>query len=423
MMITLLLLIFSSIVTGNIVISDPHCPVTMTPYGSATISYDIIRSSINVTILFDTQSDTYSCYLCDTIGSDYCNASGDNIRLSNELSYNVYALFTQNNKTLSFDVSHATPSVIIDVPRDIPCDQPLNLVLVAFVEVRQPSLMIFLVTLQEEGNNQIGCQDDALLFADFDCSVIGPNYHYITIDTSNCIWPSPYVETIPSNISVSFDDLYWYSEALTDNLGSVPLTLTFCSLGWLDILRESQLSYQCGDYASYYVATKPWYTLFIAYTSTRLNTINDCPSHIKPYLLLTYDTLERDCRVRDSTEEEINNTVYADLYHVLQGFNTENSLTHEWCDTIRESLNKTDLDEGFIPLYVSLYKKWYFRYASLLIMYSDDMEIKFIVVLVLLAIASTVFLCALTVLPLWMVLVRCYKNRKKASHAPYYDAL
>lgn len=423
MVFPLLILLFtlSFIVTGDIVISDPHCPVTVIPYGTASISYDIIRSAINVTLFFDTQGIVYSCYLCDTIGIDYCNASNGNIELSSELSYNVYALFTQNNQTLSFDVSPASSSLIIDVPHDIPCDQPLSLVLVAFVKVRQPSPMIFLVTLQEGGEiNQIVCRDDALLFTDIDCSVIGPYYHYVKIETPNCIWPSPYVEIHRDNISISSnDDLYWYNEALTDNLQSVPLTLSFCSLGWLDILRESQLSYQCGDYASYYVATKPWYALFIAYTTTRLNTIDDCPSYIKPTLVLAYDTLERDCRLRDSTEEEINNTIYADLYYALHGSNSDT----QWCDAIKATLNKTDLDEGFIPLYVSLYKKWYFRYASLLIMYSEDMEIKFIVVLALLAIASTVFLCALTIVPLWMALVRCYKNRERAIHAPYYDAL
>ena len=289
----LLLLTLSFIVTGDIVISDPHCPVTVIPYGTASVSYDIIRSAINVTLIFGTQGIVYSCYLCDTIGIDYCNASSSNIELSSELSYNVYALFTQNNQTLSFDVSPASSSVIIDVPRDIPCDQPLSLVLVAFVKVREPSPMIFLVTLQEGGEtNQIVCRDDALLFTDIDCSVIGPYYHYVTIETPNCIWPIPYAEIPRDNISVSSnDDMYWYNEALTDNLQSVPLTLSFCSLGWLDILRESQLSYQCGDYASYYVATKPWYALFIAYTITRLNTIDACPSYIKPVLVLAYDTL------------------------------------------------------------------------------------------------------------------------------------
>lgn len=406
-----MLIFFLTIVSAAIIVSDPHCSPNINQYGTASISYDILARYITVSLDMTNVGDTYSCYLCETIGPEYCNSSSNNVALSDELSFNVLARII-GGPTQSYDTGGvANPLIKIETPVGYSCKEPLQLILVAFASIQRPTPFIFLVTLMDAPLHKMACNDASLLFEDIDCSVIGPYYYYVSIETPNCIREGPVdiVQPVLTNKPL----LYWYNEVIRSDIPPNLIQLSLCGSDWYNLLIQSNLSYQCGDYASFYVSVKPWYLLAFEYIATRLNLANNEPSPVLSKLYaVTRDVLENTCSLGRVTEEAINDTVFGVLYDSLNAFNRMNdSDGFGWCDAIRDSplLNGTDLDDGFIPFYVSLYKTWYFRYASFFILYSQDMEIKVIVALVLLGIASTVFLISLTVVPLWMIIVRCWR--------------
>lgn len=401
--------------TSTITIVDPHC-TQQQQYGTASSVYNIIGSHITVSLNFTSQLPTYSCYLCDAVGIDYCNATIGNVLLSNELIFNVMTvvLTTDGEKKSgrSYNILRNDPRIVVDTPTDLSCAEPLHLIVLAFATIQNQSPMVFLTVLQGDNNNRIVCNESHLLFDDIDCSVIGPYYYYLPIDRTNCINADRTKTTL---VSTSTENnrpfLYWYKESFS--ISPTTLDLKWChnQIDWLDLLQQSNLSFLCGTYAPLYVALKPWYHIAIEYTTARLNMIRNPNPSMTRTMSMTRDYLERTCLFRDTTTERMNDTIFGSLYDKLSEFNRGNNRDEiSWCREIAISLNRTDMDEGLIPYYLALYKEWYFQYFSFFILYAEDMEVKVLIALVLISIAFTIFLLSTLVVPTWMIAVHCYRR-------------
>ena len=370
---------------------------------------------VNVSLRFESLAPTYSCYLCQVVGGEYCNATLDNVALSNELAYNIMVkVLGHSGPSALLDITH-NDAFVITLPLDKYSCEPLNLVMLVFASVAIPSPMSFLTVVRDtnESVQRIACDDNVPLFDDIDCSVVGPYYYYVPLTTPNCI-----AEANSSLVPIikggdPKPPLYWYSETLANRLPSdVPIVLCG-NLDTVTLLRGSNLSYRCGQYASLYVALRPWYALAIQYIVAQLNmrrqNVTQPVESVAQALILAHDTLERTCLLRN-TEDAINNTVLAPLYNRLLAYNGDDRRDDTWCEAISEVHNRSDLDDGFIPYYLSLYKEWYFRYFSFFILYSHDMALKVMIALALLSVACGIFLCSITIAPLWILVVHCCRH-------------
>lgn len=426
------------------IIADPHCPDTASSnlyYGQASFSVDMTMSRLNVSLKFASPVPTHSCYLCQVVGGDYCNATLNNVALSNELAFNVMvALVGHSGAPILLDITDGN-TFAISVTRNAYSCGPIDLVMIVFASTSTPTPMSFLTVVRDlnASTQRIPCDDNVPLFDEIDCSVVGPYYYYVSIASSNCIAESN-ASLVPRNNNSHQRDnkplLYWYSEAVAERLPmDVLRSIVLC--GNLDantLLRESNLSYQCGQYASLYMTLRPWYALALQYVTVKLNTwrenVTMPDGHIMRAMFLSYDTLERTCLLRH-TEESINNTILASLYDVLVAYNSDQR-QDAWCETISNAYNRTDLDDGFIPYYLTLYKEWYFRYFSFFVLYSHDMALKVVIALALLSVACGIFICSLTIAPMWIMIVHCCRRimtakrrRELEQHTvlPYNDDL
>lgn len=421
---TLILFICGILATSGI-ISDPYCVHGMNQYGNASFNYDILGQSLNLTFKVDLMTPLYSCYLCRSVSGDYCNATTANIDLSYDLAFNVMTLLMRTNDSVVLDRQ------VFDLPSDQlslqlslnGTSEPLRLIVILFCTIERPSPLSFLTMLRDRNDrHRLVCDNDALLFEDIDCSVLDGYYYYIPLDLSNSItggpilWPPP----PPSQQNANRPLFYWYKESIVSPVEIVPLQ--WCGLDWVTLLSKSGLSYKCGNYAHLYVDIKPWYQLALEYTVARLNIASTNASidrHLGETLLLANEILERTCLVRNDVSEPINNTIFASTYTVLRDFNTY-SMDREWCLEVSASLNRTDMDAGLVPFYVSLYSGWYFRYFSPFILYSSEMWHHVIIAIAFLGTAATIFVFCITVLPIWFAGLYCYYKWNNESHFQVY---
>lgn len=440
MLLLLYVLLVAQYNEASIIIADPHCSLALNNhYGSASLSYDMMRTHINVSMQFESNKTAYACYLCDAIGIEYCDSSNKStILLSTELAFNVMTMITteggQKRLKRVYDVDNG--SFTIDIPVSFSsCDESLMLFIGVFASTQKPDAMIFLTVLREDTGekvNRIPCNDSDLLFDDIDCSVVGPFNYYVLLETPNCI--ANRLEETNIIISPSYNNnpsLYWYKESLSQALAPSLLSLEWCGINWLTILRQSDISYRCGRFAYLYVDLDPWYNLAIEYISARLNMVYFDSSIETTILLLADDNLERTCHLRQ-TAEHMNNTVFASLYRQLLLFNHGDvgvEKKEEWCQEIEGLLNRSDMDEGHVPFYVTLYREWFFPYFSFFILYTTEMKIHVLIALTLLSIVALLFLFFAIVAPIWICCMRCYymmdirKRRLSAMEPILYDEL
>ncbi len=414
---TFILFILFCIAAGNISIVDPHCPLDSAyQYGTASMTHDLLGSSISFNLNFTPQiRPTYSCYLCDAAGREYCNATLNNVLLSNELSFNMMtAMITGDNRvfTRTYNIQRNKPSIILDRPTGFSCTDSLRLVVLLFATVQTPSPMVFLTSLRESnGLYNMTCDDSHLLFEDVDCSVIGPYYYYIPMDSSNCIATNTVTESLtPSTENKPL--LYWYKESLKHN--TMMNEGKWCGIDWFTLLQQSNVSFLCGAYAPLYVDLKPWYRVALEYVAARFNMerqgINSTPIEIIQTMTIANAYLERSCSLRD-TAEKITDTVFASLFITLNRYNEYGfSSKSQWCSEISSYLGKTDMDEDLIPYYLVLYREWYFEYFIFFIMHSKDMWTNVLISIVLLAIAVSIFVLVALIAPLWIIIVECYRR-------------
>ena len=412
-----LLFIYGSF-TQHITISDPHCRYELNQYGIARLNYDILGQMLTVSFSLDTTMPLYSCYLCDSVAGDYCNATKANIDLSYDLSYNVMTLLmdARDNRIVTrqvFDLAAGERSFQLPLNGT---NRPLRLIAILFCTVESPSALSFLTVLRDDHvTHRLACHSNALLFEDIDCDILDGNYYYIPVETPNSVVEAPVVEI--QNETINNRPLfYWYKESLA-SVAEMPM-LRWCGIDWHIVMSQSGLSFECGHYASLYVDIKPWYRLALEYTTARLNIAimgTSVTSTLSETLVLANDILERTCTIRNAVAEPVNNTFFASTYAKLREFNSD-TMEGDWCREVVERLNRTDLDAGLVPYYVSLYTEWYFRYFSPFILYTKDMWPQVIIALALLSTAVGIFVFCITVVPAWLTAVHCYMNRDRGPH-------
>lgn len=457
----------------------PFCGTTtadnslLNQYATMQLSTDLLRETVIFTLNLSTIP-AYSCYLCDiqTGAGRYCNASlqPPDPTLSVDLSFNLLAVaigatqqpfprltyqyanqFTITAPTSeSFPLTDLLPAAESPVPS---CGDDLLLIVMPLMELSRPYSMDLITMLSDgDGAHQITCNASTQVFGSVDCSLLRGRYTYVTLQTPNCVTMRPQSSNTTAastdvTLIVRRSALEWYSASLQDDSSSTSFDvlhqqlrqLTLCGTSWLDLLRNTQLTMQCGPYARYYARVRPWYQLAQQLVATHLNLYatmtertNDEQATLMRAIGMDYvvalDVLERSCDTRNQSQWW---TVSGQaLYTRLSHFNGDATLSADerarLCGEISATLNRTvgSMDAAFLPLYLALWDTWYFRPMQFIVFYTGSalsMETRSILYIVFVALASLCFVTVAFIVPTWICCVywwrRCHKRMKKKQKA------
>lgn len=369
----------------------PHNHTMNNQLGYINIDYDIIRDNITFDIVFY-NTDIRSCYLCDHFDNVlYCNESlkEQYISLSNSLSYNMITIAIQeddiyfpinisNSVNYQFKMNRNTNQLIIPTKKlfynnmynDNDCSKSLYLIILPIIKISFPLNTDFLsIVYDKEHINDYTqqCNRSKKIFKNIDCSITGgENYHYIKLETPNCVAMKQHTNTIinyyniddirpylkESIIYTSFD---WYKEYYTieEDIDNEMI----CGENWLTLLKRMNLeSFYCGKYAMIYVKMKPWYKLALQVITTKLNirfTLSDNDhfimiQNIGLYLLLGYESLERGCLIKDSLDIDIEYTYFYNVYNKLRIFNNDfNDITNNTIPVIDKNISNNETNNTY----------------------------------------------------------------------------
>ena len=473
--VAVVLLLLSPAVVHSHIVYDPRygtptCELTdvslLNQYATLTLSSDMLRE--NLTIDIETHSlNPYSCYLCAThVQSDYyCNSSvpQSDVTLALDLSFNMlilataqdtpfpYALPAYDNHFM-FDTMHESLAVSRLTLEPVSCDIPLNLIIMPLFTLFYPHQLDFIAMVRDENDaHRLVCNATTRIFATVDCSVIGQQYTYVTLDTPNCV--ADRLTSVPLAVDLAtiarYSPLYWYRESLSgvyraNGATASVNTMRLCGAPMIDTLLGSNMTLLCGPDNHYYAQFWSWYLLAHQVIAARLN-LYAVPGRtpqeqatlkrtVGMPLLAAQIMLEAACDQRQAFA--LSQPAVYSLYIKLVQFNNNDvappqSIASLCADVARLlNLSLVQIQAPFLPRYLAYYDQWFFQYFQYLLYWGasdsadgQSMRVGSIILLTLGAMACLSCLVFLFILPTWICCThwcREYKRRKRKKNKPQH---